>query len=192
MNPISKFDPTRLTTGAIYRDAQINGERNVIVGDVNYEIKKGLIEDINEAIEQGTKDLEGDPFYLAIYEKTDLQMKRACIRIRKITRYRPYPEQDSIVYHIIPKAEEVYFCWCLPHRSEMINKMNNPELFPYEELEQIRHWENLSLEHFGFMKDDEGLWSENPLYRGDALQGSKKHDDVTVSMRSESKLILAT
>jgi len=51
----SKIDPTRQTAGKIYRDAQINGEKGVIIGDVNHEIQKDLVKDINEAIEQGEK-----------------------------------------------------------------------------------------------------------------------------------------
>ena len=51
----SHIDPTRKTVGAIYRDAQMNGERGVVIGDVNHEIKKDLVTDINEAIEQGNK-----------------------------------------------------------------------------------------------------------------------------------------
>ena len=92
----SKIDPTRETVGKIYRDAQINGERGVVIGDVNHEIKKDLVVDINEAIEQGTKEMNGQPFYLAIYEKYDLMLKKGLVRIRKITKYRPYPEQEKM------------------------------------------------------------------------------------------------
>ena len=95
----SRIDPTRETAGAIYRDAQINGEQGVVIGDVNHEIKKDLVKDINEAIEMGEKEMNGKPFYLAIYEKYDLMMKRGLVRIRKITKYRPYPEQDTMVFH---------------------------------------------------------------------------------------------
>ena len=81
----SRIDPTRKTAGSIYRDAQIKGEKGVVIGDVNHEIKKDLVADINEAIEQGTKVMEGKPFYLAIYEKYDLMLKKGLVRIRKIT-----------------------------------------------------------------------------------------------------------
>jgi hypothetical protein len=182
----SLIDPTRKTAGAIYRDAQINGERNVIIGDVNHEICKGLIEDINEAIKEGIEKLEGKPFYLAIYEKKDLALKKGDVRIRKIWTKRPYPEQDTIVYKIIPEAEEVYFCWGLPHRSQMINMMNNPGLFSDEQLDPIRRWENMQLEYFGFMKDDLGNWKENPFYSGDQLQGKQKEGNSTVHMRQNN------
>jgi hypothetical protein len=166
----SQIDPTRNTVGSIYRDAQINGEKGVVIGDVNHEIKKDLVKDINEAIEQGEKQMEGKPFYLAIYEKYDLMLKKGLVRIRKITKYRPYPEQDSMVFHVV--GGSVYFCWELPHRSHMMNILMSPELFESSYVDLIRRWENFQLEHFGFTKDDNGNWIENKLYRGDSLMGS--------------------
>src|SRR5689334_5507314 len=88
----SHIDPTRNTVGSIYREAQINGEKGVVIGDVSHEIKKDLVNDINEAIEYGIKEMDGKAFYLAIYEKYDLMLKKGLVRIRKITKYRPYPE----------------------------------------------------------------------------------------------------
>lgn len=164
----SKIDPTRETAGKIYRDAQIKGERGIVIGDVNHEIKKDLVADINEAIKEGTKVMDGKPFYLAIYEKYDLMLKRGLVRIRKITKYRPYPEQDMMAFHIYPGGD-VYFCWELPHRSQMMNILMSPELFDPARVKMIKRWENLQLEYFGFKKDDEGNWVENPLYRGDQL-----------------------
>lgn len=170
----SHIDPSRNTVGSIYRDAQINGEKGVVIGDVNHEIKKDLVKDINEAIEKGRAhpDFINKPFYLAFYEKYDLMLKKGLVRIRKITKYRPYPEQDTMVFHVFPN-DDVYFCWELPHRSQMINILMNPDLFPPERIDMLRRWENLQLEYFGFMKDDEGNWVENKLYRGDFLMGSE-------------------
>lgn len=170
---VSKIDPTRETAGKIYRDAQIAGEKGVVIGDVNHEIKKDLVNDINQAISQGKAhpDFIGKPFYLAIYEKYDLMMKKAHIRIPKITKYRPYPEQDMILFHVYPD-DEVYFCWELPHRSHMINILMNADLYPPEQVQMIKRWENIQLEYFGFKKDDQGNWIENELYRGDLLLGS--------------------
>ncbi len=169
----SLIDPSRKTAGAIYRDAQINGERGVVIGDVNHEIKKDLVNDINEAIEQGLKsdEFKDKPFYLAIYEKYDLMMKRGLVRIRKITKYRPYPEQDTMVFRVFPNGD-VYFCWELPHRSQMLNILNSPDIFDPDRVSTIRRWENHQLEYFGFTKDDDGNWVENPLYRGDFLMGT--------------------
>jgi hypothetical protein len=167
----SNIDPTRETVGKIYRDAQINGEQGVIIGDVNHEIKKDLVKDINEAIEAGEKEMNGKPFYLAVYEKYDLMLKRGLVRIPKITDYRPYPEQDSMVFHVYPGGT-VYFCWELPHRTQMMNILMNPEIYDPERVSMLKRWENLQLEYYGFKKDEEGNWIENELFRGDYLLGS--------------------
>jgi len=167
----SRIDPTRNTVGSIYRDAQIHGEKGVVIGDVNHEIKKDLVTDINEAIAAGTKHFGDKPFYLAIYEKYDLMLKNGLVRIRKITPYRPYPEQDSMVFHVYPGGT-VYFCWELPHRTQMMNILMNPDLYPSEQVLTLKRWENLQLEYFGFKKDAEGFWVENELFRGDYLMGS--------------------
>lgn len=167
----SKIDPTRNTVGSIYRDVQIHGEKGVVIGDVNHEITKDLVKDINEAIEQGSKEMERKPFYLAIYEKYDLMLKKGLVRIRKITKYRPYPEQDMMCFHIYPNGD-IYFCWELPHRSQMMNILMSPDLFDPARVEMIKRWENLQLEYFGFSKDNDGNWVENPLYRGDYLMGA--------------------
>lgn len=177
----SSIDSTRETVGKIYRDAQINGEKGVVIGDVNHEIKKDLVKDINEAIEQGEKEIEGKPFYLAIYEKYDLILKRGLIRIRKITKYRPYPEQDSMVFHVYPGGT-VYFCWELPHRSQMINILMNPDLYDHRQVQQIKRWENLQLEYFGFKKDGNGNWIENEMYRGDHLLGQQQKEKSPVKL----------
>lgn len=178
----SLIDPSRKTAGAIYRDAQINGEKGVVIGDVNHEIKKDLVKDINEAIEEGTKAMGDKPFYLAIYEKYDLMLKKGLVRLRKITKYRPYPEQDMMLFHVYPNGD-VYFCWELPHRSQMLNIVMNPELYDPDQVSQIKRWENLQLEYFGFAKDDDGNWIENKLFRGDFLMGTndgEKQARVTI------------
>lgn len=169
----SNIDPTRNTVGSIYRDAQINGERGVVIGDVNHEIKKDLVKDINEAIQKGREhpDFINKPFYLAFYEKYDLMLKKGLVRIRKITKYRPYPEQDMMCFHVYPN-DDVYFCWELPHRSQMMNILMNPTLYPPDQVEKLKRWENLQLEYYGFTKDNEGNWIENPCYRGDMLLGA--------------------
>ena len=179
----SIIDPSRNTAGSIYREAQINGEKNVVIGDVAHEIKKDLVKDINEAIEEASKEMGDKPFYLAIYEKYDLMLKKGLVRIRKVTKYRPYPEQDMMLFHVYPNGD-IYFCWELPHRSQMMNMLMNPGLYNQEQVDKIKRWENLQLEHFGFTKDSEGFWVENPLYRGDFLMGSddgKKEVKVLLS-----------
>jgi hypothetical protein len=169
----SKIDPSRETAGKIYRDAQIAGETGIVIGDVNHEIKKDLVNDINEAIAQGMKsdEFQGKSFYLALYEKYDLMLKKGLVRIRKITKYRPYPEQDMMLFHVYPQGD-VYFCWELPHRTQMINILMNENLYPPEQILMIKRWENIQLEYFGFKKDENGNWVENEMFTGDYLMGS--------------------
>ena len=181
---MSHYDPTRKTVGQIYRDAQMFGEKQLIVGDMNYEMKKSLADDLNESIITGTKDFEGRPFYIRVYEKWDLQMKKALIRRMYKMVYRPYPEADSLVFKVIPYTNEVYFCWELPSRGEMINELNNPDLYPAERLMKYRKWENMQLDIFGFAKDDLGNWRENPLFRGDTKISQHTDRETTVSLAS--------
>lgn len=180
----SRFDPSRETVGKIYRDAQFNGEKQIITGDMNYELRKSLVDDLNDTIIQGTKDFESRPFYITVYEKRDLQMPNAFIRRMIKTKYRPYPEDDTLVFRAIPYAQEVYFCWDLPHRSNMLNMLNAADLFDPKDIQKLRRWENMQLEHFGFMKDEKGNWKENPFYKGDELIefDHKKGEKFTINI----------
>ncbi len=180
----SLIDPSRDTVGTIYRNAQLYGEKQIITGDMNFELRKSLADDINDTVKRGTEEFGGNKFYITVYEKRDLQMKNAFIRRMIKTKYRPYPEADTLVFKVLPYAETVHFCWELPQRAHMINELNNPDLYDSERLYKYRRWENLQLEHFGFVKNDEGNWKENPLYRGDMLISSKPESDKSVSMHS--------
>jgi len=186
MNNISRFDPTRQTAGAIYRNAQLHGERGMVIGDMNYELRKGLVEDLNDTIEAGTKQFEGKIFYITVYEKKDLQMKNAFVRKMIKTRYRPYPEANTLVFKSIPASQCVYFCWSLPERHEMINMLNSAELrtkpHEMEELQLFRHWDNDRLEYFGFKKNSDGHWGANHHYKGDQLIASPTAGEVKVSL----------
>jgi len=162
----------RETVGSIYQKAQFEGEKQVITGDMNYEMRKSLVEDLNATIVQGTQEFEGKPFYITVHEKKDLQMKSAILRRMIKTNHRPYPEDDTMVFHVNPLYNEVSFCWCLPHWSEMDNIIANRNLYEYtsdgkEYVGLIRAWKDLRLEHFGFCKDPNGNWMVNPHYRGD-------------------------
>ena len=183
MSKKSRYDPSRDTVGAIYRDAQFSGEKQVITGDMNYELRKSLVEDLNDTVVEGTKNFDGRPFYICVHEKRDLQMKNAFLRRMIKTVYRPYPEDDTLVFKVVPYAGDIYFCWELPHRSNMLNMLACPDLYPPEQLSMYRKWENMQLDHYGFMKDDEGNWKENPMYRGDKLIASRP-EDKTVSMHT--------
>ncbi len=181
---MSHYDPSRKTVGQIYRDAQIFGEKQLIVGDMNYEIKKSLADDLNESIVTGTKDFEGRPFYIRVYEKWDLQMKKALIRRMYKMVYRPYPEADSLVFKVIPYVNEVYFCWELPARHEMLNELNNPDLYDADRLDKYKKWEYMRLEYFGFTLDEMGNWKENPMYRGDTKISQHTDRQTSVSLAS--------
>lgn len=163
----------RETVGSIYSEAQRRGERQVITGDMNYEMRKSLVEDLNDTIVQGNKEFEGKPFYITVHEKKDLQMKSALLRRMIKTKYRPYPEDDTLVFHVNPLYNDISFCWCLPHWSEMDNVLMNKDLFDTQYVGRIRAWKNIHLEHFGFCKNEEGNWMANPHYRGDQLMKEK-------------------
>ncbi len=183
----SLYDKNRKTVGAIYRDAQFNGEKQIITGDMNYELRKSLCEDLNDTIEQGSKDFEGKVFYITVHEKRDLQMPNAFIRRMIKTVYRPYPEDDTLVFKVIPKTNAVFFCWELPHRTNMVNMLSCPEIYDAAILAKFRQWENLELEHFGFCKDDMGNWKENPFYAGDLLL--EEADSTKTSTKLEEPIL---
>jgi len=149
---------------------------------MNYEMRKSLVDDLNDTIVSGTKDFEGRPFYIRVYEKWDLQMKKALLRRMYKMVYRPYPEADSLVFKVIPSCNDVYWCWELPARHEMLNELNNPDLYDAERLMKYRHWENMRLEHFGFTKNYEGNWIENPMWRGDIRVTQHTDRETTISL----------
>lgn len=183
----SKYDPSRKTVGAIYRDAQLYGEKQLITGDMNYELRKSLVDDLNDTIVQGSKDFEGRVFYITVHEKRDLQMPNAFIRRMIKSKYRPYPEDDTLVFKVHPHSNEVFFCWELPHRSNMLNILACPDLYPAEQIQLYRRWENMLLEYFGFQKNDEGNWKENPFYSGDKLITTNPIDkSCAVSLHSST------
>jgi hypothetical protein len=181
MKDQSLIDPTRKTAGAIYRDAQINNtEKSIVIGDLNYELRKSLAEDINDTIYVGNQEYEGRTFFITVYEKWDYQMQKAFVRRLVKTLYRPYPEADTSVYKIVPSLNEVYFCWELPHRNNMLNMLACPEIYDAKDLAKYRAWEDMRLEHFGFMKNEEGNWTENPYYSYDQCITHKNESQVSV------------
>ena len=186
MSNISKYDPNRKTVGAIYRDAQFNGEKQIICGDMNYELRKSLVEDLNDTIVQGTKEFEGRQFYITVHEKRDLQMKNAFLRRMIKTVYRPYPEDDTLVFKIVPYTNEVFFCWELPHRTNMLNILSCPDLYDPSDIQKYRHWENMRLEHFGFKKDENGNWIENPFYNDKLISVRGDSEKITTFFASKS------
>lgn len=168
----SKYDPTRDTVGKIYRDANLNNHETFIeVGDMSREMTKSLIEDINDALRNfdmgiGVKaEKIGKPYWLMVHEKKDLQMKSALLRRMLYFGYRPYPEDDTIVFYKNPKKQDLRFCWCLPHWSEMDNVLANPEGFNPEFVHQIKCWKNYDLTPFGFYYDEKEKWIPKPKWK---------------------------
>jgi hypothetical protein len=161
----SHFDPSRKTIGAIYNDAAANNTDKFITnGDLTNEIQSSLVEDINETI--ASKPFGERSYYIGIYEKKDLQMPRAIQRKVQCTLYRPYPEDDSLVFFVDMAVNEVLFCWCLPHWSEMDNILENHYLYEKEYVSQITDWKRNQLENFGFVKVGLGEeWAANPNFR---------------------------
>jgi hypothetical protein len=160
----SHYDPTRDTVGKIYRDAQMNNHEDIIeVGDMSRELTTSLIQDINDALEQ--YDKKGKPYYLMIHEKKDLQMKSALLRRLLYFGYRPYPEDDTVVFWKDPKSQDLRFCWCLPHWSDMDNVLANKENYEKEFVHQIKCWKDYDLKPFGFVWHEKEKWIPNPKWK---------------------------
>lgn len=159
----SHYDPSRKTVGAIYRDAQMGQhDSHVTNGDLTNVMLSSLVEDLNETIHEGSKQFKNRPFYITVHEKKDLQMPRALLRRMIKTEYRPYPEDDTLVFYVNPKTNDVRFCWCLPHSSEMDNMLHNESLYNEEMIRHIKSWKSLDLQCFGFRKDEKLGWQPLP------------------------------
>lgn len=176
----SQYDPTRDTVGKIYRDANLNNHETFIeVGDMSREMTKSLIEDINAALrnfDMGigvSADKIGKPYWLMIHEKKDLQMKTAVLRRMLYFGYRPYPEDDTVVFFKNPKKQDLRFCWCLPHWSEMDNILANPDQFDPEFVHQIKCWKNYDLTPFGFYQHNKEKWIPKPNWKDKKIEPIK-------------------
>lgn len=170
----SFLDPSRKTVGAIYREASKNcspGE-TIKVGDLSRELMTSLIEDLNKCID--SNPYNGKQFYITVYEKKDLLMKRAIKREIITTRFRPFPESDTVVFKVTPELDKTEFCWCLPHKSFIYNRINNPGLYEAEEIRQLKAFLNEDYWHFGFCKDEIGNWRPNPNFKDKPLEPVKR------------------
>lgn len=174
----SKYDPSRDTVGKIYRDAQLNNHETFIeVGDMGRELTTSLVDDINDAIK--TFDMrsfnknEGRPYWLMVHEKKDLQMKKAIARRLLYSTFRPYPEDDTVVFWKNPKTQEIRFCWCLPHWSEMDNLLANAEQYDKEYVQQVKAWKANDLKPFGFCWHPELRWIPDPTWQDKKLDQYK-------------------
>lgn len=166
---ISKYDPTRETVGKIYSDLHKKPSTDIIqVGDMNNEIMKGLVDDLNDGI--ASKPFGDIPWYIMIHEKKDLQMKDAFLRRILHFKFRPYPEDDTTVFWHNPKTFETRFCWSLPHWSEMGNILNSPDFFDHDLIKEVQAWRRNDLYYFGFVKTDDGNWMANPKWKDKPLE----------------------
>lgn len=160
----------RDSVGKIYNDAAKTAKAGDTVenGDLTRELMSSLVCDLNDTI--ASNPYEGRAFYITIHEKKDLMMPRAILRRMITTLYRPFPEDDTIVYWADPATNDVRFCWCLPHWSEMLNMLNNSNLFDSSMINQIRDFRNENFWSFGFKKDEIGNWVENENFKDQPLK----------------------
>ena len=164
----SKYDPTRDTVGKIYRDANLNNHEDYIeIGDMSRELATSLVEDVNDAIKNF--DLKGKPYWLMVHESKDLQMKTALRRRILYFGYRPWPEDDTVVFWKNPKTQDIRFCWCLPHWSEMDNVLANPQHYEDEYVYQIAMWKKFDLTPFGFYHHTKEKWIPDPNWKDKKL-----------------------
>ena len=169
----SKYNSERKTIGAIYRDAALSCKEGETVecGDLTRELMNSLVYDINETV--ASMPYGNRPFYITVHENKDLMMPRAIKRRMITTKYRPFPEDDTVVFYVEPESNKVEFCWSLPHRTLMHNRLNNEWLYEKEEVTQIKAFLNEDYWHFGFCKDESGNWKPNPHYQDKKMEVPK-------------------
>lgn len=169
----SLYDQSRDTVGKIYRDAQLNSDGTpILCGDMTNELCKSLVEDINDALKE--YDKKEKPYFLLIHEKKDLQMKSALARRMIYFGYRPWPEDDTTVFWKNPKTQDLRFCWCLPHWSEMDNILADPEQYDKDYVAHIRAWKAVNLKPFGFYKHPDLKWVPNPKWKDRPIESYGK------------------
>ena len=121
---------THKTVGEQYLEAQKNDSSGLLIGDVGSELVKSLVEDLNDIIEKNP--FQDRPFYINIVEERDLIMPNAFKRRLFLSLYRPFPEDNTLVFRVNPKTTEVFYCWDLPHHSEFPNILCNEEEYDKE------------------------------------------------------------
>jgi len=138
------------TVGTTYRNAQKESAKGLLVGDINTGMVNSLVEDLNNSFE--SDPFEGRPFYVNVVEQRDLIMKNAIKRRMIKSLYRPFPEGNTLVFHVTPKTNEILYCWDLPHHSELPNILIHAHLYDHDYITNIQSWKRGGFEPFGFMK----------------------------------------
>ncbi len=140
----------RETVGTTYVKSQNKSAEGLEVGDFGPDMVGGLVEDLNDTFQ--SNPFEGRSFYVNVVEERDLQMKNALKRVPHKTLYRPYPEDNTLVFHVDLKSNRVFYCWDLPHHSEYFNILRGETLYDPEYVKNIRDFASGNLVNFGFMK----------------------------------------
>jgi hypothetical protein len=162
----SLFTDKRKTVGAISNEIRGQDTKSIFIGDINSEMLKGFIEDINSALDDGRKELPDQSFYVLVTEKWEYQMKNALVRKVALFKKRPYPEANTTCFKYDHNAKDVKYCWDLPMRQEMWNMKQASAIFEPQIVADIEAWESNQMEHFGLMKTDIGdRWIENPHFK---------------------------
>lgn len=175
----SLIDPTRKTVGAIYNELQKNNASSFVeVGDLARELTTSLVDDLNDTI--ASRPFGNEEFYICINEKKDLQMKSSIIRRPYCMKYRPYPEDDTVVFHVNPVTNDVKFCWCLPHHTEMDNILLNPLLYNKDLVADIKAWKAYDMKHFGFDMVKQVKEIKGKMYRFPVAVPSKENRDYSI------------
>lgn len=162
----------RDTIGKIYRDAQMKQKpgETVEAGDLIREMESSLVCDLNDTI--NSKPYGDRAYYITVHEKKDLAMPRCILRRILTTLYRPFPEDDTLVFHV-EFSGQVCFCWCLPHHTEMDNMVANENLYDPMMIKEIKAWQNMNYFIFGFKKDEIGNWIPNEHFKDKPLEERK-------------------
>ena len=162
----------RDTVGSQYLKAQSNSVEGLVVQDIGTEMAQSLVDDLNECID--SNPFQDRPFYIAIVEERDLQMKNAIKRRLFKSVYRPYPEDNTLVFYAEPKTGKVCFCWDIPHHSEMWNILSNSLQYPPDYIQRIKEWQINELYNFGFEKTMDGEhWIPNLNFKDKPLGENK-------------------
>ncbi len=140
----------RDTVGTTYLKAQKNSVSGLTVQDIGDELAKSLVEDLNDTIE--SNPFCGKSFFINVVEERDLQMPNAIKRRMFKTRYRPFPEDNTLVFYVEPKSSRFFYCWDLPHHSEFSNILSNYFTYDWEYIRRIFDWSVNDLSNFGFIK----------------------------------------